>query len=385
MKKFSFFIILLLLNSSLLLAQMGINTDGSAPNNSAMLDVKSTDKGFLPPRMTHAEMNSISNPAEGLIVFCTDCGLNGTGVVVVFMNGAWNTIAINCILPDSPISGIQVPSPTHIVWNWNTVTGATGYKWNTTNDYATATDMAMTTTKTETGLTCNTAYTRYAWAYSACGNSTALTMNQTSSGCSLTCEQLLTDIRDGKTYTTVLIGDQCWMAQNLNIGARVNGSDEQTNNSIIEKYCWGDLESNCDVYGGLYQWNEMMQYVITEGAKGICPTGWHLPTDAEWTTLTTFLGGEQVAGGKMKEAGYVHWISPNTGATNSSGFTALPGGYRSFFFTFDQLTYFVYFWSSSQGAVGGGWYRSLYDFDENVVQYYDYNNTDGMSVRCLKD
>lgn len=78
------------------------------------------------------------------------------------------------------------------------------------------------------------------------------------------------------------------LAQNLNVGTRINGLQEQTNNGIIKKYCYGDLDSNCNVYGGLYQWDEAMQYVTTEGVKGICPTGWHLPTDAEWCTLTQY-------------------------------------------------------------------------------------------------
>jgi hypothetical protein len=159
-------------------AQMGINADNSAPNNSAMLDVKSSVRGFLPPRMTRAEINSISGPADGLVVYCTDCGSNGLGALSMFMAGAWYTLSANCLNPVSPIAGTHVPSPTQIVWNWNTVSGATGYKWNTTNDCVTATDMGTATTKTENGLTCNTAYTRYAWAYCAGGNSNPVTLTQ---------------------------------------------------------------------------------------------------------------------------------------------------------------------------------------------------------------
>ena len=183
MKKSLFFIAFLLLVTSALYAQVSISTDNSLPDNSAMLDVKSVNKGFLPPRMTQAAMGTILNPAEGLMVFCTDCGLNGTGVIVVFMNGAWSTLAVNCILPAAPAAGAHVPSPFQIIWNWNTVSGATGYKWGTTNVYSSATDMGTVTTTTETGLTCNTAYTRYAWAYNACGNSTAQTMNQSTTSC----------------------------------------------------------------------------------------------------------------------------------------------------------------------------------------------------------
>ena len=197
------------------------------------------------------------------------------------------------------------------------------------------------------------------------------------------CGQAFMDTRDSKIYQTVLIGPQCWFAQNLNVGTKVLGSANQTNNSIIEKYCYDDDENNCNVYGGLYQWDEAMQYSTTEGAKGICPTGWHLPTDAEWTTLTTFLGGEGVAGGKMKETGTTHWASPNTGATNSSGFTALPGGLR-YVGGFYPLVYYGFFWTSSQSDATLAWDRYLYCYGEYVGRINDYK-TAGFSGRCVKD
>ena len=135
-----------------------------------------------------------------------------------------------------------------------------------------------------------------------------------------TCGDPFTDPRDGQTYNSVQIGTQCWMAENLNIGEMINGSEEMTDNGVIEKYCYDNDPANCETYGGLYQWNEMMEYTTTPGVQGICPTDWHLPSDGEWTTLTDFLGGESVAGGKMKETGTVHWRTPNIGATNESGF-----------------------------------------------------------------
>ena len=198
------------------------------------------------------------------------------------------------------------------------------------------------------------------------------------------CGNPVTDARDGKIYNTVLIGTQCWFAQNLNVGTRISGSLTQTNNSIIEKYCYNNDENNCTVYGGLYQWNEAMQYSTTEGVKGICPTGWHLPTDAEWTTLTDFLGGINLAGGKMKETGTAHWLSPNSGATNSNGFTALPGGCRYTDGNFIVLTNNAYFWSSSQHGAPYTWDRSLTYFGEYIVRFDDYK-TYGFSSRCVKD
>ncbi len=287
-------------------------------------------------------------------------------------------------IPDMPTAGSHIPSATQIVWNWNAVTGATGYKWNTVNIWSTATDLGTVTSTTETGLNCGTFYTRYLWAYNACGGTISPTiLTQTTVNCP-TCGYPITDIRDGKTYNTVSIGEQCWMAQNMNIGTRINGSANQTNNQVIEKYCYNDLESNCDIYGGLYQWNEAMQYLTTAGVQGICPAGWHLPTDAEWTVLTTFLGGESVAGGKMKEAGTTHWSSPNTGGTNSSGFTALPGGERYYFSGFGAITDNAYFWSSSEYTGTNAWKRMLFT-TEAIVERSDATKTYGFSGRCLKD
>ena len=201
------------------------------------------------------------------------------------------------------------------------------------------------------------------------------------------CGQSFKDLRDGKVYTTVQIGTQCWMAQNLNIGNKIDGSGEQTNNSptpIIEKYCNDNNESNCDIYGGLYQWDEMMQYSTTSGVQGICPTGWHVPTDAEWATLITFLGGESVAGGKMKETGTTHWNGYNTGATNSSGFTALPGGYRATSGLYYTTGWNCTLWSSTQNSTTDAWNRIL---NENSAYVYRDCHTKGFgfSVRCVRD
>ena len=184
------------------------------------------------------------------------------------------------------------------------------------------------------------------------------------------------------------------MAQNLNIGTRIAGATEQTNNTTIEKYCYSNSEANCDVYGGLYQWNEMMNYSTTPGVQGICPTGWHLPIDAEWCTITTYLDATvncsttgwsgTNAGGKMKETGTSHWTSPNTGATNSSGFTALPGGDREINGSFSALDAGGTFWSSTNYSAADSWYRFLYYVNANVNRDH-WSKCMGFSVRCVKD
>ncbi|MBN3034195.1 MAG: hypothetical protein JW861_01300, partial [Bacteroidales bacterium] len=205
------------------------------------------------------------------------------------------------------------------------------------------------------------------------------------------CGNPMLDSRDGQFYTTVETGTQCWMAGNLNIGTMIPGTSNQTNNGTIEKYCYDDNPAQCDEYGGLYQWDEMMRYLTIPGFEGICPNGWHVPTDAEWCILEQYVdpnitcsstGWRGVdGGGKLKEAGYAHWALPNTGATNFSGFTALPGGGKSPSGSFFDLTYYGYSWSSS--AYGpGAWYRSLSNTNAQVFRNSN-NKLNSYSVRCV--
>jgi len=174
---------------------------------------------------------------------------------------------------------------------------------------------------------------------------------------------LFTDSRDGKIYKTVTIGTQTWMAENLAYKASSG--------------CWAynDSVSYVATYGYLYNW---------ETAKTVCHTGWHLPTEAEWTTLTNYLGGDSVAGGKLKEIGTTHWTSPNTGSTNSSGFTALPGGYRGGDGAFYSIGGNSSWWSSTEDVPeeeGRAWYKSMYSSVYSESSKEDY----GFSVRCIRD
>lgn len=171
-----------------------------------------------------------------------------------------------------------------------------------------------------------------------------------------------TDSRDGKVYKTVTIGTQTWMAENLAYKAS-NG-------------CWAynDSISYVATYGYLYDWGT---------AKTVCLTGWHLPTDAEWTTLTNYLGVDSVAG-KLKEIGTTHWKSPNMGATNSSGFTALPGGDRNFNGRFNNIGNYGRCWSSTKEFTANAWYRIMYYSNSNMHRGSD-NQVNGISVRCVKN
>jgi uncharacterized protein (TIGR02145 family) len=213
--------------------------------------------------------------------------------------------------------------------------------------------------------------------------------------CGWACGNPLVDTRDGQSYETVQIGSQCWMAENLNIGTRIDGGANQTNNGIIEKYCYDNSEAQCDIYGGLYQWSEMMAHVTVAGVTGICPEGWHIPTDEEWCILeqevdpsitcnsTGWRGID--GGGKLKEEGSP-WFPPNTGATNSSGFTALPGGFAQTGGTFAWKGVFGYWWTSSQFDATTAWQRDLYNEVAQIRRLAaSSNKLSGYSVRCLKD
>ena len=155
------------------------------------------------------------------------------------MAGAWYTLSANCLNPSSPIEGTHIPSGSQIVWNCNTVSYATGYKWNTGNDYATATDMSTSTTKTETGLTPNTTYTRYVWAYNDCGYSTSATLTQStpvwSCGCSITINHVagsVAPVTKTVTYGTVtnIPGEtsKCWITSNLGADHQATAKDDAT-------------------------------------------------------------------------------------------------------------------------------------------------------------
>jgi uncharacterized protein (TIGR02145 family) len=195
----------------------------------------------------------------------------------------------------------------------------------------------------------------------------------------------VTDI-DGNVYHTVKIGAQTWMVENLKTTHYNDGTaiplvtgNTAWGSLTTPGYCWynNDQATYGSTYGALYNW-----YAVNTGK--LCPTGWHVATDAEWTQLTDYLGGENVAGGKMKEAGLSHWQSPNTGATNSSGFTALPGGYRHLDGSFNDLSGYAYFWSSSQGDATSAWGRSL-NYSVEYVGRGNYYKTLGFSCRCLQD
>jgi uncharacterized protein (TIGR02145 family) len=144
-------------------------------------------------------------------------------------------------------------------------------------------------------------------------------------------------------------------------------------------YCVYNISSeNGTTYGKLYNW-----YAVTD-TRNIAPVGWHVPTDTEWTILITFLGGEEVAGEKLKESGITHWTEPNTVANNENGFLALPGGCRNWDGVFNLINGYGFWWSSTVDDIEDSWSRYIKNDNSNVTRY-SANNQDGFSVRCIKD
>jgi uncharacterized protein (TIGR02145 family) len=192
--------------------------------------------------------------------------------------------------------------------------------------------------------------------------------------------------QDGNTYKTILIGNQTWMAQNLkttifNDGTPIPLAEDASSWARLcsPACCWQNNDPARKVtYGVLYNW-----YTVNTGK--LCPVGWHIPSDAEWTTLTMYLGGENVAGGKLKEAGFRHWLSPNTGATNEAAFSALPGGDRldNSDALFEKIGEMGGWWTKASND-GRGVGRIITVDNINVVKSY-ISKKNGMSVRCVWD
>jgi len=199
-------------------------------------------------------------------------------------------------------------------------------------------------------------------------------------------DEIVKDI-DGNVYHTIKIDNQTWMVENLRtthyndgIGTEIsNVTDNAAWAGLTSAaYCWYDNDiSNKATYGALYNW-------YAANHANLCPAGWHVPSDAEWDTLFVHLGGMSAAGGKLKEAGTTHWFPPNTGADNSSGFTALPGGSHYTDGAFYLKGKYGWYWSTTESSATDAWHP--YFFYNNIaVTRIAGSKSIGFSVRCIKD
>jgi len=377
--------LIVLLSSNQSIAQnVGIGSESFTPDLSAGLEVKFTDKGFLPPRMTSEERDLIASPANGLQIFNLTIGCPE-----YFFNGFWYNQCGSCV-PNAPTAGTHVPDETQIVWNWNTVPGAIGYKWHTSNNYEASTDLGNTTTITQTGLTCNTSNVIYVWAYKDCGNSTVLTLAQTTTSCSICNVSSLTFTYNGSqvTYGTVESNGKCWLDRNL--GATAVATSSTHTASYGDLFQWGRRDdghqsrtsntttalSNSDIVGhgnfirninNPWDWRSPQNANLWQGESGInnpCPTGWRVPTEAEWNTERQ------------------NWGSNNAdGAINSPLKLPLAGARSLSDGTLDDV------------GVGGRYWSSSADGTWSIVLIFSTGNSSlnidgrayGFSIRCIKN
>jgi len=186
-----------------------------------------------------------------------------------------------------------------------------------------------------------------------------------------TCGNNLTDIRDNKVYPTVQIGSQCWLASNLNYGTELISTQDQRDNCVWEKYCYNDNPTNCISLGGLYQWDEVMQYDDTPAGQGFCPPAWHIPTENDWNTLFANWTNNGFAGSPLKYSGY-------------SGFDALLSGANHFNSSWDFQGFATFFWSSTLQGSTKAWAHGMNNIDPSVSEYPS-SRVNAFSVRCLHD
>jgi len=314
------------------------------------------------------------------------------GQQLIFCNGVPTWGGCTPQLITDSVTAITATSATcggNITDNGGSSVTACGICWNTSpnptiaNNFTTDGSGTGAFVSNLTGLTANTLY--YVRAYAT--NSVGMAYGNEVSFTTLTASLYPVIDIDGNVYDTVHIGTQIWLKQNLKTTHYRNGDPipnvtdgMEWRNLTTGAYCnYNNDANNSTTYGRLYN-----GYAVSD-SRNIAPAGWHVATDAEWTTLITYLGGVGVAGGKLKEAGYTHWQSPNEGATNETGFTALPGGARSYDGSSAfPIGSFGLWWSATEDGTIAAWYRRMcYNYSDveggNFIKRY------GFSVRCVKD
>ncbi|MCX6306892.1 MAG: hypothetical protein NT040_18150 [Bacteroidetes bacterium] len=335
--------------------------------------------------MTFEQRNAISNPAEGLMVFCTNCSNSGNGVLSMFIEGKWRNFQWLCETPNAPTAGSHVPGVNQITWNWNSVPGAIGYRWNTTNDFLTATDMGVNTMKAEAGLNCGMVYTRYVWSYDHCGHSSAAPVSQSTSSC-FTCGPPVTVNHTAgpvapatKTVTYELVanlpGDpsKCWISKNLGADHQADSVNDATEASA--GWYWQFNRKQGYKHDGTTRtpnttWitgiNESSDWVTTNDPCTIeLGVPWRLPTLTEWNKINSTGGWTNWnepwnSGVKLHAAGYLYSV---TGVLISRGLTGV-------------------FWSGSQDNFTNS---GILTFNSGSSYMASGSKAYGHSVRCIRD
>ncbi len=286
--------------------------------------------------------------------------------------------------PTNLIATVRSTSQIDLTWEDNS-TNETGFKIERKSGSENYT-LVVTLGANLTSYINNTLEENTEYSYRVCAiNSTHDVGEYTNEASVTTFKSLTVSDIDGNVYLAVSIGTQIWMAENLkttrfNDGTEIQlvTDDSEWNKLITPGLSWYDNQpDNGDTYGALYNYSSIE-------TDNLCPSGWHVPTDEEWTTLSDYLGGESVAGGKLKEAGSQHWISPNTLATNDFDFTALPGGYHNANGSYNLIGEFGRWWSSSESGLVTSWFRKI-GYDSSAITRKQNARNSGFSVRCVMD
>ncbi|PLX08508.1 MAG: hypothetical protein C0596_06530 [Marinilabiliales bacterium] len=264
---------------------------------------------------------------------------------------------------------------------WDDVIGASGFKYNTVNDFYSAIDIGLTyglTREFSTDVECGIILDTYIWSYNDCHHSSQTRYEGF-------IEYQFDDTINSEKYNTVLIGNQCWMKENLRSSKYANGDDithlPDESWYLLETDAWVyyDNDPNNNIpYGKLYNINAVFD------ERNVCPEGWHVPSDAEWTVLNDYLGGQFVAGGKMKIQGTDYWLPPNDAATNTSYFSAYTSGGRYFDGEFNGIHEVCRWWSTTYYSSTGVWCRHI-DYLYPYLWRGGPNEYNGYSIRCIRD
>ena len=413
---------LLGLTSPALAQNVSISPTGNAPDNSAALDIRDfTDKGVLIPRLTTAQRNAIPSPANSLLIFNTTTGCyefrDGSKWVILSCGEKCNKPIL--YYDERFNEGLNY---TNVKLRWTPVVGATGYS------------VSVSKNKQFTSFVI---YNSGANSYNnvGVGNVTSMRINWDTVICnypyfavvsaSTSCGIISSDTIEITTKCLPSCGSQVWMTANMNVGTMINDPAEQNDDSQVEKYCYNNTPANCTTYGGLYQWAEAVQlpYVNNStavgtqpwmtcdpcgsgGRQGICPSGYHIPTDKEWsryewcvennisptgtTPLSTFQSNTGWRGTNNSTIGPGAKLkasasnSPSWDGTNASGFTALPAGWRNNGGGFSGLGSSGPIWSATESSATNAWPRGL-DTGNWRSRRNGHTKPYGFSVRCLQN
>jgi uncharacterized protein (TIGR02145 family) len=408
--------------SSTTAQNVSISPTGNAPDNSAALDIRDyTDKGVLIPRLTTAQRNAIPSPANSLLIFNTTTGCyefrDGSKWVILSCGEKCNKPIL--YYDERFNEGLNY---TNVELRWTPVVGATGYS------------VSVSKNKQFTSFVM---YNNGLNSYNnvGVGNVTSMRINWDTVICnypyfavvsaSTSCGIISSDTIKITTKCLPSCGSQVWMTANMNVGTMINGSNEQNNDSQVEKYCYNNMPANCTTYGGLYQWAEVVQlpYVNNNtaagtqpwmtcdpcgsgGRQGICPAGYHVPTDLEWsryewcvenniapaggTSLNTFQTTKSWRGSTSSTAGPGAKLkasssnNPSWDGTNASGFTALPAGDRTLPSGGFGVLSSTFFWAATESSAGYAWSRYLTTGNGQSGRN-DPAKKRGYSVRCLQN